>query len=70
MFRLVACGGEDAWLPPKADRPTVDAHCGLMKEAYGEFRREWFDVASPFLAKLRPANLPRIVVYPSAAATS
>ncbi|MCP6484481.1 hypothetical protein NL492_27120, partial [Klebsiella pneumoniae] len=38
--------------------------CQMLKSGYDEYKHEWLDVASPFLARLRPANLPKQVVYP------
>jgi hypothetical protein len=32
--------------------------------AYGEYERTWVDVAKPFIAAIRPTDLPRVVVYP------
>ena len=63
-FRVAACAGDDSFIPAGVDRKMVDAHCGMLKTGYDEYRREWIDVASPFLAKLRPAKLPAQVVYP------
>jgi hypothetical protein len=63
-FRVAACGGDDAFIPPGIDRKMVDSHCALLKSGYADYRKDWVDVAGPFLAKLRPANLPAKVVYP------
>jgi hypothetical protein len=63
-FRVAACAGDDSFIPTGVDRKMVDSHCGLLRNGYDEYKREWIDVASPFLAKLRPANLPTQVVYP------
>ncbi|MDB5218630.1 MAG: hypothetical protein JWO86_6557, partial [Myxococcaceae bacterium] len=63
-FRVAACAGDDSFIPAGVDKKMVDTHCGMLKSGYEEYRREWIDVASPFLAKLRPANLPTQVVYP------
>lgn len=63
-FRVAACGGDDSLIPAGIDKAMVDTHCGMLKGSYDEYKREWVDVASPFLAKLRPANLPKQVVYP------
>lgn len=63
-FRVAACGGDDALVPRHIERSLVDAHCKMMKSAYDEYKREWLDVAGPFIAKLRPAGLPTTVVYP------
>jgi hypothetical protein len=63
-FRVAACAGDDSFIPAGIDKKMVDAHCTTLKSGYEEYRREWIDVAGPFLAKLRPANLPKQVVYP------
>jgi|GEM_PF-814359 len=63
-FRVAACGGDDALIPAGIDRKMVDAHCAQLKNGYAEYKREWIDVAGPFLAKIRPAGLPTQVVYP------
>ena len=63
-FRVAACAGDDAFIPAGVDRKMVDTHCGMLTSGYAEYKKEWIDVAGPFLAKLRPANLPATVVYP------
>ena len=63
-FRVAACAGDDSYIPAGLDRKMVDTHCGMLKSGYDEYKREWVDVAGPFLAKLRPAGLPKQVVYP------
>lgn len=63
-FRVAACGGEDALLPAHVDKSLVDAHCTLLKSNFAEYKREWLDVAGPFITKLRPAGVPTTVVYP------
>jgi hypothetical protein len=51
-------------LPSHIDKKLVDTHCGMLLGGYAEYKREWLDVAMPFIAKLRPAGLPTTVVYP------
>jgi hypothetical protein len=63
-FRVAACSGPDEWIPSQIDRKLVDAHCTQQQSAFAEYKREWLDVAGPFIAKLRPAGLPTTVVYP------
>jgi hypothetical protein len=63
-FRVAACGGSDALLPAHIDKKIVDAHCGMQQAAFAEYKKEWLDVAGPFIAKLRPAGLPTTIVYP------
>ncbi|MBX3229948.1 MAG: hypothetical protein KIT84_26060 [Labilithrix sp.] len=63
-FRVAGCGGSDDFIPPHVDKQIVDTHCGMLTGAYAEYKKEWLDVAGPFLAKLRPENLPTTLVYP------
>jgi hypothetical protein len=63
-FRVAACGGDEAFIPGHIDKKIVDAHCNQLKTGFAEYKKEWLDVAGPFLAKLRPAGLPQTVVYP------
>jgi hypothetical protein len=63
-FRVAGCGGDDSLIPSHIDKKLVDTHCNLLKGGYAEYKREWLDVAGPFIAKLRPAGLPTTVVYP------
>ncbi|MCL2724375.1 MAG: hypothetical protein FWD69_08060 [Polyangiaceae bacterium] len=63
-FRVAGCGGDDALIPPNIDRAMVDAHCAALTAGYAEYKKEWLDVAMPFIAKIRPANTPSVVVYP------
>jgi hypothetical protein len=63
-FRVAGCGGDDSLVPSHIDKKLVEAHCGMLKTGYAEYKREWLDVAGPFIAKLRPAGLPTTVVYP------
>jgi hypothetical protein len=63
IFRVAACGptGE---VPARFDRSVVDRHCDALARAYDDYKRDWVDVAKPFLASLRPKDLPGAVVYP------
>lgn len=63
-FRVAACGGDDALLPAHVDKKLVETHCTALKSEYADYKREWLDVAVPFIAKLRPEGLPTTVVYP------
>jgi hypothetical protein len=63
-FRVAACAGDDSFIPAGVDKKMVDTHCSMLTSGYAEYKKEWIDVAGPFLAKLRPANLPTTVVYP------
>jgi len=63
-FRVAACGGDDSLIPTNVDKKLVDKHCELLKTSFAEYKREWLDIARPFIDKLRPAGLPTTVVYP------
>ncbi len=63
LFRVAACGSnEDA--PARFDATVLGRHCDELKHAYDEYKKSWVDVAEPFLASLRPKDLPSVVVYP------
>ena len=63
LYRVAACGpGAD--LPERFDTAGVTHHCEELKRAYDDYKRSWIDVAEPFIASLRPADLPSVVVYP------
>lgn len=63
LFRVAACGG-DAPAPARFRARTVERHCRRMSSTYASYRRRWADQAARFIAALRPAALPRTVVYP------
>jgi hypothetical protein len=63
-FRVAACAGPDEWIPPNVDKKLVETHCGILKNGYAEYKKEWIDVAAPFIAKIRPKDAPTTVVYP------
>jgi hypothetical protein len=63
-FRVAGCGGDDSLIPSQIDKKLVDLHCGMLTSGYAEYKREWLEVAGPFIAKIRPANAPTTLVYP------
>lgn len=63
LFRVAACGGDDP-VPAAFDKAAIDAHCKELLLAYEGFRKDWMDVAMPFLARLVPTDSPKTVVYP------
>ncbi len=63
LFRVAACGDEGE-VPARLDRKLVDAHCDKLKKAYEEYRTKWIAIARPFIDELRPADVPKKVVYP------
>jgi hypothetical protein len=63
LSRVLACVGDEP-LPAGLDAPTVAAHCAPMRERTLGYRKRYLELAGPFLAQLRPADLPHTVVYP------
>jgi|CZKU01.1.fsa_nt_gi hypothetical protein len=63
LFRVAACGPTGD-VPPRLDAAVVGKHCSELEQAYGEYKKGWVDVAMPFIANLRPRELPPVVVYP------
>ena len=63
MFRVAACGSDDA-IPPRFSERAITAHCKEMAAVYASYKRAWADEARAFIATLRPRDLPRTVVYP------
>lgn len=63
LYRVVACGGGTA-LPANINPQVVAKHCQLLKGRMERYRRLYLARAKPFLATLRPPNLPDKVVYP------
>jgi hypothetical protein len=63
LYRVAACGSE-APLPPDLDARVVKAHCDEIRPKIEAYRRRYVAVAKPFLAALRPPDLPDRVVYP------
>ena len=63
LFRVAACG-QSGEMPARFDAAVVTRHCEELGHAYTEYEKSWVDLAKPFLAALRPKDLPRVVVYP------
>lgn len=61
LFRWGLCGA-----PVDAANAAARAHCKELEAAIAEYKKEWLDVAMPYIAKLRPAGLPTRVFYPYA----
>jgi hypothetical protein len=63
LYRVVACQG-DSELPKPLDAGVVKAHCAEMEKLIARYRKNYVEGAKPYIAKLRPAGLPTVVVYP------
>jgi hypothetical protein len=63
IFRVAACGSDDP-LPPKVEPAMVEVHCADLRAKYAQYKTGWMDVATPFIAALRPKDLPTTIVYP------
>ena len=63
LYRVAACGGRSD-VPVGVDVSVVDTHCREVERLYRRYTTAWLARATPFLAALRPADLPARVVYP------
>jgi hypothetical protein len=63
LFRLAACGGDDK-IPERYNTKTITRHCKQLAEVYAAYKKRWVDKAVPFMAEVRPKDLPRTVIYP------
>jgi hypothetical protein len=63
LFSIVICGGGPAW-PPELDQAALKSHCATIDGLVQTYKTGWLAKAAPFLAGLRPPDLPRTVVYP------
>jgi hypothetical protein len=63
LYRVAACGSTGD-VPDRFDAAVVGKHCDDLSRAYADYKKSWVDVAEPFIAGLRPKDLPRVVVYP------
>jgi hypothetical protein len=63
MFRVAACGGDDA-IPARFSARAITAHCKEMASVYASYRKAWATAAQAFIATLRPRDLPPRAVYP------
>jgi hypothetical protein len=63
LFRTAACGPSGD-VPARFDEAVVARHCDELSRAYADYQKTWVDVAKPFIASLRPKDLPRVAVYP------
>jgi hypothetical protein len=63
LFRVAACADSEP-LPDNLDAAVVKAHCDWLQPKIEAYRRSYLGVMVPFLARLRPASVPKTVVYP------
>lgn len=63
LFRIAACGSDEE-LDEKFNKKVVDSHCKTVHERFATYKKKWADVAAPFIAELRPDDLPETIVYP------
>jgi hypothetical protein len=63
LYRTVACQGDGA-LPSHLDAAVVKEHCSRLLPLMTRYRKTYVDEAEPFIGRLRPAGLPKTVVYP------
>lgn len=63
LDRVVACR-ENGTAIPESWTKVVAKHCAIMARWTDAFRKRYVERATPFFAKLKPADLPDRVVYP------
>lgn len=63
LYRVGACGN-DAPVPEPLDQKTVDTHCTALAKLVQDYKDKYLSVAKPYIAALRPADVPKVVVYP------
>ncbi|HEU5059851.1 MAG TPA: hypothetical protein VFU21_25145 [Kofleriaceae bacterium] len=63
LYRVVACAENGVEVPEEWTK-VVERHCAELAAHKKRFRARYVDKAMPFIAKLRPADLPEDVVYP------
>jgi hypothetical protein len=63
LYKVGACGSTGD-IPSRFDPAVVAKYCEQLGKASSEYKKSWVDVAGPFLAALRPKDLPNVVVYP------
>jgi len=62
LYTVGACGGEST--DARFDKHVVADHCDELHADFKAYKKEWADQATAFIAQLRPADLPKTVVYP------
>ena len=63
LHRVVACADNGVEVPVEWTK-VVERHCADLAVQKKRFKARYVDKAMPFMAKLRPADLPEDVVYP------
>jgi len=63
LYRVGACGSTDA-IPDRFNAKAIDGHCKEMHNLYASYKKEWADQAKQFIGGIRPADVPKTVVYP------
>ncbi len=64
FHQAVACAGEPAAPPASLDARIIAAHCKQVRPWYERVQRTYVEPARALFATVRPAGLPRTVVYP------
>jgi hypothetical protein len=63
LYRVVACADSSVAIPEEWSK-VVERHCAELAQQKARFKERYVDKALPFIAKLRPSELPEDVVYP------
>ncbi len=62
LYRTLAC--KDIQAAPASQQPLFANYCKQFAKYAAYYRKVYIETGVPFLASLRPANLPKVVVYP------
>jgi hypothetical protein len=65
LYAVAACGAGD--LPADLgddDKETIEKQCKDLHDEYSEYKTNWLDIATPYLANIVPDTIPQKVVYP------
>ncbi|MFO0728196.1 MAG: hypothetical protein U1E65_30725 [Myxococcota bacterium] len=63
LYRIVACTGDEP-LPDNVDPKVVEKYCKQLTSNMDTYRKNYIEGAQRYIEKLRPAGLPKTVVYP------
>ena len=63
LYRIGACGTDEP-IADKLPAKAIASHCRGMANLYASYKKAWADKAGAFIKDLKPADLPKTVVYP------
>lgn len=63
LYRIGACGNDEA-VPDRFSAKQIDAHCKELRDLIAQYKKNWEVPAEQYIAKIRPTDIPKTVVYP------